>query len=209
MPEVLSRITVPAPLSDAEAARLGDMRPPVRFWAESITGDGQETEYVVAHNLGTEDLIVQVRDAATREAVAAGNALIDANSVKLVFSTAPAAGQSYRVNIIGLANYEASDEGQKTSAWNDSQSWDDSRAWDDGAAPGPMAGAWDDSRGWDDGQLWDDGSAEPLAGGWDDARWNHEKRDGFKEIAADPEGWGMGQIVNSIRSAQARGQTRF
>jgi len=46
-------------------------------------------------------------------------------------------------------------------------------------------------------------------GGWDDARWNHEKRDGFKEIAADPEGWGMGQIVNSIRSAQARGQTRF
>jgi len=48
-----------------------------------------------------------------------------------------------------------------------------------------------------------------MKDGWDDSRWNHEKRDGFKEIAADPEGWGRGEIINSIRNAQMRGQNRF
>jgi hypothetical protein len=36
--------------------------------------------------------------------------------------------------------------------------------------------------------------------------WNHEQRDGFKEIARDPEGWGFGEIHKAVvADARARG----
>jgi len=150
-------MTVPAPLSDVEAARLADTQTEIspdtvvtgigdgkllgvaggkvvgvsgdssdsaiRFYSATITGDGQETDFIVTHNLNTEDLIVHVRDSAALATVLVDDALVDSNSVKILYSTAPAPGKSYRVNIIGLT------EPSKT-LWKDSQVWDDNQIWE-------------------------------------------------------------------------------
>lgn len=44
----------------------------------------------------------------------------------------------------------------------------------------------------------------------DDQRWNHSKQEGFKEIAADPEGWGKMEIMKALRADSERSkQQRF
>lgn len=44
----------------------------------------------------------------------------------------------------------------------------------------------------------------------DDQRWNHSKQEGFKEIAADPEGWGKMEIMKALRVDSERSkQQRF
>jgi hypothetical protein len=42
----------------------------------------------------------------------------------------------------------------------------------------------------------------------DTFRWNHDRQEGFKEIAADPEGWARNQILQAVRADDAarRGQ---
>ena len=44
----------------------------------------------------------------------------------------------------------------------------------------------------------------------DDQRWNHSKQEGFKEIAADPEGWGKMEIMKALHADNERNkQQRF
>lgn len=45
---------------------------------------------------------------------------------------------------------------------------------------------------------------------FDTFRWNHEKQQGFKEIAADPEGWARQQILDAVTAddRRSREQTR-
>lgn len=64
-------------------------------------GDGTSTSYLVAHNFGTQDVIVMVREASTPfNVVSADIQVTDANSVTVNFGTAPSANQ-YRVTIVG------------------------------------------------------------------------------------------------------------
>lgn len=38
---------------------------------------------------------------------------------------------------------------------------------------------------------------------YDPTRWNHDKQQGFAEIAKDPEAWGRQEILKSLRAEQA------
>ena len=42
----------------------------------------------------------------------------------------------------------------------------------------------------------------------DTFRWNHDRQEGFKEIAADPEGWARNELLKAVRADDAarRGQ---
>lgn len=42
------------------------------------------------------------------------------------------------------------------------------------------------------------------AGDWSGGRWDHDKSDGFAEIAKDPERWGRQEIMKAIRADQER-----
>lgn len=45
---------------------------------------------------------------------------------------------------------------------------------------------------------------------FNDGRWNHDKAPGFKEIAADPEGWAHNEILKSLYADdERRKQQRF
>ena len=44
-------------------------------------------------------------------------------------------------------------------------------------------------------------TSEPT---FDNFRWNHDRQEGFKEIAADPEGWARSQILNAVRADERR-----
>ena len=51
---------------------------------------------------------------------------------------------------------------------------------------------------------------KPMApgGDLDHSRWNHQKQDGFAEIAKDPEAWGREQIMRAIQTDQERARGR-
>ena len=50
----------------------------------------------------------------------------------------------------------------------------------------------------------------PSEATFNDGRWNHDKAPGFKEISADPEGWGRSEILKTLYSEQDRNkQQRF
>jgi hypothetical protein len=64
-------------------------------------GDGTSTTLTVTHNLNTMDVTVSIREAATPYNCVIGDVqILDNNSIKLLFSTAPASGQ-YRVVVLG------------------------------------------------------------------------------------------------------------
>jgi DNA-directed RNA polymerase specialized sigma subunit len=48
----------------------------------------------------------------------------------------------------------------------------------------------------------------PIEPTFDNFRWNHDRQEGFKEIAADPEGWARKEILNAVRADEraAKGQ---
>jgi hypothetical protein len=49
-------------------------------------------------------------------------------------------------------------------------------------------------------------SKEPKASepdNWDNSRWDHGKKEGFAEIAKDPEGWGRTELLKAIKTDQA------
>lgn len=63
-------------------------------------GNGSATTITVTHNLGTQDVVVTVREKATNQVVYPDIEMTDANNIKLYFATAPANGQ-YRVTVVG------------------------------------------------------------------------------------------------------------
>lgn len=63
-------------------------------------GDGAALSYVVIHNLGTTDVLVQVRAVATGAQELVNNIAIAANQITVTFDSAPAVN-SYRVIIGG------------------------------------------------------------------------------------------------------------
>jgi hypothetical protein len=64
-------------------------------------GDGAATTYTVTHNLNNTDPTVTVWEAAaTGEKVIADVKKVDANSVQIIFGTAPASG-AYKVSVVG------------------------------------------------------------------------------------------------------------
>ncbi|EDP72840.1 hypothetical protein FBALC1_17102 [Flavobacteriales bacterium ALC-1] len=65
----------------------------------STIGDGTLTTINVNHNLGSEDVIIQVRDVNTKTVTDCIMTIVDTNTISLTFSTAPALDK-YRVVVI-------------------------------------------------------------------------------------------------------------
>lgn len=59
-------------------------------------GDGAATTFTISHNLGSSDVIVSLRENSSGVISLIGVTVVDANTVRMTFPTAPAAGQ-YRV----------------------------------------------------------------------------------------------------------------
>jgi hypothetical protein len=72
----------------------------VAFKHVEIVGDGTATTITINHNLGTEDVLVSVRDNATKIVVYPDIAIVDANNVALIFEDAPAE-DAFSVVVIG------------------------------------------------------------------------------------------------------------
>lgn len=72
----------------------------VRKHAQAISSDGTMTDFTITHNLGTEDVIVSVYDAVTKEVVITDVTNFTTNTVKIGFAEPPADG-AYRVVIHG------------------------------------------------------------------------------------------------------------
>ena len=71
----------------------------MRRYAANI-GDGSSTTITVTHNLGSEDVTVAVKEVSTKQIVFADVQIVDSNSLKVLFATAPTSGQ-YRIVVIG------------------------------------------------------------------------------------------------------------
>lgn len=71
----------------------------VRKVAANI-GNGSLTTITVTHNLGTEDVTVSVRDAATKVGILCDWTVVDTNNVSFTFATAPASN-AYRAVVHG------------------------------------------------------------------------------------------------------------
>ena len=50
-------------------------------------GDGESTEFTVKHDLGTDDIIITVRDNTTKEQVFVSNVIIDDDTIKIKLDT--------------------------------------------------------------------------------------------------------------------------
>lgn len=70
-----------------------------RIFAQDI-GDGASTSINVTHNMGTRDVVVQLRDTSTNEYCIPGVTATTTGTVTLTFATAPTTGQ-YRIIITG------------------------------------------------------------------------------------------------------------
>lgn len=63
-------------------------------------GDGVASEFIITHNLGTEDVTVSLRELATKEIIITDVSVIDSNRIKVMFGSAPTLNQ-FRVVISG------------------------------------------------------------------------------------------------------------
>lgn len=71
-------------------------------FAETITGDGTETEFEIEHELGTEDVSVSIFNESTNGMVLCDVTIVDGDTVEIGFAEAPAASAGpYRVTVIG------------------------------------------------------------------------------------------------------------
>lgn len=70
-----------------------------RKYAANI-GNGSSTTIRVAHNLGTEDVTITVKEVATKQVVMADVQIFDSNNIDILFASAPASG-AYRVVVTG------------------------------------------------------------------------------------------------------------
>lgn len=89
---------------DTTAINFLNVRPPaggvVKF-SEVITGDGTKTEFDVVHDLGTEDVSVQIWNNATQGMVLCDVKVVDDDEIEIGFDVAPTAAQVYRVVVLG------------------------------------------------------------------------------------------------------------
>ena len=67
--------------------------------ASATIGDGTATTLTLTHNLGTQDVLVSVRETSTNAGVLCDWVANAANTVQLTFGTAPTAGQ-YKVTVV-------------------------------------------------------------------------------------------------------------
>jgi len=75
---------------------------PTKEWVQANTaskfvgtiGDGTSTTLNITHGLTSEDVIIQVRDVATKTVVACTKTIIDANTISVTFDTAPSLDQN-------------------------------------------------------------------------------------------------------------------
>jgi hypothetical protein len=51
-------------------------------------------------------------------------------------------------------------------------------------------------------------ASDSAGGEWDSTRWHHEKKDGFAEIAKDPEAWGRNEIMQAMRRDEQKDRGR-
>ena len=70
-----------------------------RKYAANI-GNGTNSTITVSHNLGTEDVTVTVKDVTTKQVVFTDVAIVDSNSIQIMFASAPSSN-SYRVVVTG------------------------------------------------------------------------------------------------------------
>ncbi len=85
-------------LASGKEFRINGVRQPQKV--SSNVGDGSATAIAVTHNLGSDDVLVEVYDATSKESVICDVDRTSTNAVTLTFSTAPASN-AYRVVIIG------------------------------------------------------------------------------------------------------------
>lgn len=74
-----------------------------RVHSSVIAGDDTAVEFVVNHELGTEDVLVQVVDTDTNYVAYPVVELTDADNVKIKFGNAPEVGEDFKVRILALA----------------------------------------------------------------------------------------------------------
>lgn len=79
---------------------LGSIDPLAVHKYVGLIGDGVTSSFIVQHNLGTEDVLLDVRYVETKEKAEVFDAVIDMNSLSLIFSEAPLVGQ-FKVIVIG------------------------------------------------------------------------------------------------------------
>lgn len=72
----------------------------IHKYTETIVGDGQTTSFLISHGLSTLDVIVSVYDTTTNEDVMVDVVRNSTTGVNIVFATAPAVSNSYRVVVI-------------------------------------------------------------------------------------------------------------
>lgn len=100
----------PADIGAASASALTSLQTTVNglptSYAETITGDGTETDFTINHELGTRDCIVQIRAVASPYgSVASADYSLeftDTDNIEVKWATAPANGDEYRVLVIAL-----------------------------------------------------------------------------------------------------------
>lgn len=89
---------------DTTALNFLNVKPPaggvVKF-SEEITGDGTKTHFDIDHDLGTEDVTVQIWNNATQGMVLCDVKVVDDDSIEVGFDVAPTAAQVYRVVVLG------------------------------------------------------------------------------------------------------------
>jgi hypothetical protein len=85
-------------LGGASSARAQEATPVAKFAA--FVGDGSSTDYVVEHNLGTGDVLVEVFRSDDGSSVIPDVTRLDEGRVRIRFDTAPASDE-YRVVIVG------------------------------------------------------------------------------------------------------------
>lgn len=79
---------------------LGTVDPLAVHKYVGVIGDGSTNSFIVQHNLDTEDVLLDVRYVDSKEKAEVFDAVIDANSLSLVFSEPPLANQ-FKVIVIG------------------------------------------------------------------------------------------------------------
>lgn len=63
-------------------------------------GDGSTSSITVQHNLNTEDVVVSVRETASKQMIMVDAQVVDANNIRIVFAVPPALN-AFRVTVIG------------------------------------------------------------------------------------------------------------
>jgi len=77
-------------LAATSASGLTTTTPTIARIASDTIGDGSATSFVITHNLGTRDVVIQVYDAASYDTIIADTIRTSTTTATITFSTAPA-----------------------------------------------------------------------------------------------------------------------